>query len=317
MNKNRHPRGCSTNSVPLSSGASSLQDDDDDDDRRMMANTIRMTTTNDNDDDKGIGSIVDVDLDLDLDWDDRIGLQAKWTNEAKGWKVAVEWRQTESPVFGTGLFAAQDIRADTVLRVGTNGRNLLPFRCIADIEAFCSNGDDDNNGNDNDNVDKAEALYRSRLLYVKDYLWGFNPNADERGYDNDNDNDAETLKSQMEPNRFFGMWVPGNGLNHNCEPNTVYRHRPAAAQDGTDTDVGINSNININLVALRDLEQGEELFDDYRRHGKAPQWLLEFAKEYNVTLNFANCNDFVVNHHDYDDNDDEDTKNDDDNDNNP
>jgi hypothetical protein len=83
----------------------------------------------------------------------------------------------------------------------------------------------------------------------------FNPNADERGYDDDDD---ETT-SEKETNRFFGMWVPGNGLNHNREPNTVYR---PAAQGGTD--------VGIHLVALRDIEQGEELFD-YRRHGTAPQ----------------------------------------------
>ena len=62
-------------------------------------------------------------------------------------------------------------------------------------------------------------------------------------------------------------------------------YRPA--RDGG-TDVGIN------LVALTNIEAGEELYDDYRRHGSAPKWLLEFAKEYNVTLNFAECNDFVL-----------------------
>jgi hypothetical protein len=139
-------------SAARSGGASSLPDDtnnngsdddnDDDDDDRMITNTI-LSTTNDK-----------------VDWDDRIGLQAKWTNEAKGWKVAVEWRQTP---LGAGLFAAQaGIRAGTVLRVGKTGRNLLPFRCIGDIKAFCKGGNDDDT-----------AVYRSRLLYVKDYLWTF------------------------------------------------------------------------------------------------------------------------------------------------
>eukprot|EP00961_Rhodomonas_salina_P156511 2107588-Rhodomonas_salina.7 len=48
-----------------------------------------------------------------LEWDDRIGLQEKWANAEKGWKVLVEWKQTP---YGAGVFAAQDIAAGTVLR---------------------------------------------------------------------------------------------------------------------------------------------------------------------------------------------------------
>ena len=246
-------------------------DDDDDDDSMMIVNTIKSNNNNNNNNSQHNQKV---------DWDDRIGLQAKWTNEEKGWKVAVEWRQTP---FGAGLFAAQDILAETALRVGKNGRNLLQFRSVDDIEAFCRGGDDD----DNDGIKElssSSSLYRSRLLYAKDYLWGFNPNnADQQGYDNIIITDDESKLAEMEATRFFGMWVPGNGLNHNPDPNTVYRPDP---QGGTD--------VGINLVALRDIRNGEELFDDYRRHGKAPKWLLEFAEEYKVTLNFAECNDFVV-----------------------
>ena len=200
-----------------------------------------------------------------VDWDDRIALQDLWSNEAKGWKVKVEWKQTP---FGAGLFAAEDIPAETILRLGRSGRNLLQFRCIHDIEAFCKA---DNDGD--------EDLYQSRLMYAKDYLYAFNPNADPRGYDIPTEDEAEKLKTEQE--RFFGVWVPGNGLNHNPEPNTVYR----PAEGGT--------KVGIDLVALRDIEDGEELFDDYRRHGKAPQWLLGFSEKYKVSLNFAGCNDFV------------------------
>lgn len=203
-----------------------------------------------------------------IDWDDRIGLQGQWSNEAKGWKVNVEWKETH---FGAGLFALEAIPAGTVLRNGQNGRNLIQFRSVSDIEDFCQSDD-----RDGDSVD------RSRLLYVKDYLWGFNTNADERGYELAVDsNDEEKIRTKQANDRFFGMWIPGNGLNHHLEPNTVYRQ----AEGGT--------KVGINLVALRAIAPGEELFDDYRRHGTAPQWLSAFAEKYGVSLNFADCNDFV------------------------
>jgi hypothetical protein len=201
-----------------------------------------------------------------LDWDDRIGLQRKWTNPEKGWQVAVDWRPTP---FGAGLFAAEDIPKDTILRVGRLGVNLIEFKSGEEIESFCNNSASASAG--------ASAAtpheYAARLRYVKDYLWGLNKEADERGYDLD--------LNQVSPDRFFGMWIPGNGLNHNIEPNTVYR--PSFAKEG-----GI-----IDLVALCDISQDDELFDDYRRHGTAPEWLKAFSSTHNVTLNFAGCNDFV------------------------
>ena len=204
------------------------------------------------------------------DWNDRIALQEKWfTEEEKGWQVRVEWKMTP---FGVGLFASQNIRKGAILRIGTKGHNLMQFRSVDEIEAFCQKGNDD-------------AEYQARLYYVKDYLWGYSPNnTDDQGYD---------LPSSplSEEDRFYGMWVPGNGLNHNPNPNTVYRTRQGGTEKG------------IILVALRDIDDGEELFDDYRRHGRAPHWLLEFAKSKQVSLNFADCNDFVnVDDHNQDDN---------------
>lgn len=188
-----------------------------------------------------------------LDWDDRLGLQQMWSHAEKGWKVAdVDWKPTE---FGVGLFAETDIAVDTVLRVGVIGRNLIQFRSVADINAFCSQ--------------HGKGDYDKRLHYVKDYLWGFHSVTDERGY--------ITALSDGSTNRFFGMWIPGNGLNHCNTPNTVYRK----------TAVGID------LVALTDIKAGDEIYDDYRRHGSAPGFLKEFAAMHNVTLNFADCNDFV------------------------
>lgn len=189
------------------------------------------------------------------DWDNRIALQAKWTNEEKGWQVPVEWKQTP---YGVGLFAAADIPADTILRIGSNGNNLLQFKSVDEIETFCRQGNEE---------------YEPRLRYVSDYLWGYSPaNTDYKGYD---------LSKPSEEERFYGMWVPGNGLNHNPTPNTVYRTR----KGGTNTGIA--------LVSICDISAGEELFDDYRRHGLAPKWLLDFAKTKNVTLNFADTNDFV------------------------
>lgn len=189
---------------------------------------------------------------------DRIALQSKWSLTEKGWQVNVEWKETE---FGIGVFASEAISAGTLLRLGKNGQNLLQFKCRDDIEAFC--------GDDSD--------CEQRLSYVKDYLLGYSALTDERGYKAARSFDAEQ-------DRFFGMWLPGNGLNHNCSPNTVYRTLPGGTENG------------IVLVALTNIKAGHELYDDYRRHGAAPAWLSEFAKEKRVSLNFPDCNDFVVPH---------------------
>jgi hypothetical protein len=275
-----------TNGNTNSNKDSSDGDDDDDDPLPLdiLAQKEGGTTVDDYDDDDDYHkSKIDI-------WDDRIGLQHRWTLPQKGWRVDVEWKPT--PYTGAGLFAAQDISRHQILRRGILGRNLIQFTSLQEIEDFCNTNDNNNNNNNNNNntlqdeEQEQEGSHHhhhhqsSCLLYVKDYLWAFNPHADERGYDiinksgiaapDDDDDDDDS-------SRFFGMWVPGNGLNHSREPNTVYKK----------TDQGID------LVALRDIADGEEMLDDYRRHGTAPRWLLEFADKYQVTLNFAECNDFV------------------------
>ena len=195
-------------------------------------------------------------LAADLDWNDRIGLQEQYSLDQKRWKVQVDWRPTK---YGAGLFALQEIAKGTVLRIGILGMNLKEFASIQDIDDFCNMGETD---------EAVEARYN----YVKDYLWGFSKFADGAGYPLDGE------KDRSDPSRrFYGMWIPGNGLNHGTTPNTVYQL----------TEKGID------LVALQDIKVDAELLDDYRRHGTAPDWLKTFAIEHNVTLNFADCNDFV------------------------
>ena len=195
-------------------------------------------------------------------------------------------------------------------QVGKVGLNLVRFRSAAEAEAFCAAGAEAGGG--------GERRYRSRVGYVSDYLYGFNPSADPNGY--------AVKPGSGSPNngeRFFGMWIPGlsdhtripllpsvlppvarphiarthahapracsalqmkvspfllhdecqheqkkigNGLNHRLEPNTVYRAAGGGTEEG------------INLVALTNIKSGEQLFDDYRRHGSAPQWALDFAR---------------------------------------
>jgi hypothetical protein len=206
-----------------------------------------------------------------IPWDDRIALQARWTSLQKGWQqtATVEWRP--SPLGGIGLFNAsshQPIPAYTVLRIGLNGRNLQQFTCAEDIEHFCRRG-----SNTTNNTMVTEEEYKARLRYVTDYLWGYSEIADECGY--------ELPHQPFRDDRFFGMWIPGNGLNHSEQPNMVYRTLCGG------TEVGIA------MVTLCEIAPKEELFDDYRRHGTAPPWLLQFAQDKQVTLNFAGCNDFV------------------------
>lgn len=195
-------------------------------------------------------------LESAFDWSDRIGLQHRYTLEEKGWQVSVDWRPTP---YGAGLFSKQDIAKGTILRTGILGVNLKQFTSSADIEEFCQ-------------FDPTSA--NDRRNYVKDYLWGFSHFADGGGYPLDAEADIADRTGRR---RFYGMWIPGNGLNHSTKPNTVYVASPKG----------------IDLVALTDISVDDELFDDYRRHGMAPTWLKEFAKLHNVTLNFADCNDFV------------------------
>lgn len=209
-----------------------------------------------------------------IEWSDRISLQSALSLKDKGWNVAVQWKET---AHGVGVFAGDSIAAGAVLRVGKNGRNLLQFKCRDDIETFCTSGSIDCSTSSSGNSDTD---YQQRLSYVADYLWGYSTIADERGY-NVRSRTTSPSPSPSEDDWFFGMWLPGNGLNHHVSPNTVYRTLPGGTFNG------------IVLVALTDIKKDQELFDDYRRHGPAPKWLLDFAAAKNVTLNFAGCNDYV------------------------
>lgn len=193
--------------------------------------------------------------DPSIDWDDRQSLQNRWTLPNKGWQVDVSWKITQ---FGVGLFAKQDISAGTLLRRGIPGQNLLRFQTMQDVESFC---------------EQSPARWR----YLADYLWGLYYDTDDEGYAND-------VNSAM----FVGMWIPGNGLNHNETPNTVYRFERKMDHDFTGRVSGA-----LHLVALRDISSGDEMYDDYRRHGTAPSWLKSLATERSLQLNFADCNDFV------------------------
>jgi hypothetical protein len=164
----------------------------------------------------------------------RIQTQDPVSLAQKGWTVSVHWKSTNH---GTGVFAAQTIKAGTCLRRGVLGQNLVEFKSLQDLETVCEKDPE-------------------RIAYVKDYVWGFD----------------------MGNHWFYGMWIPGNGLNHSSETaNTIYS----------------KSSEGIDLYALTDIHVGDELLDDYRRHGRAPDWLLAFAAKYQVNLNFADCNDFV------------------------
>ena len=225
-------------------------------------------------------------LEAKLDWNDRIGLQDRYSLEEKGWEIGVDWRSTP---YGAGVFSKEDsvIEAGTILRRGIIGLNLKEFTSIDDIHEFCTTTGTIEGIETHGESGSSGLLYRAKLGYVKDYLWGFNKEADERGYDTNtidkngssSSNNGSSISSDddNDDKRFFGMWVPGNGLNHNETPNTVYR----PTKDGID------------LVALVDIRIDDELFDDYRRHGISSPWLKEFADIHNVTLNFADCNDFV------------------------
>jgi len=264
-----------------------------------------------------------------IEWDDRLELQRRWSNHDKGWQVDVEWKMT--PFSGVGLFARQFIPKDTIVRVGRIDINLLQFESVKDIEEkfLFRRGVQQTVGSGNVNIDDED--YQKRLRYVKDYLWGFCPyDVDDRGYFKkvvvDNKAEVAMMEEKMKEHegskssessanddeddrRFFGMWIPGNGLNHSPNPNTVYR---PVFEDDDDRRQNL---IGIDLIALDDIGAGEEMTDDYRRHGLAPKWIVEdfllpssnkdggdvdrsgtggTGDAIKMSLNFADCNDFVV-----------------------
>jgi SET domain len=192
-----------------------------------------------------------------IDWNNRLQLQSLFQPRQVGWQVPVEWKHSRH---GTGVFSTKNVPRGTLLRVGQVGQNLVSVESVNEIEQFCRGS-----------IQQQDDIYQQRLLYVKDYLWGLYRTTDDWGYP----------LADSKDDRFFGFWIPGNGLNHANTPNTVYKIYDNALPP------------QIHLVALTDIAPGDELFDDYRRHGPAPDWLKEFAVQHNVTLNFGDCNDFV------------------------
>lgn len=164
----------------------------------------------------------------------------------------MEWKRTP---FGAGVFANEDIAKGTTLRFGKIGRNLLRFDLAEDVVDFCCAG--------------GAMPLAPRVAYVSDYFYGFDPN-------------AEVLDAANPLPWFYGVWIPGNGLNHSPTPNVLYK----CARGG----IGVG----IDLTALTDISSGDELLDDYRRFGPPPPWAQAAAKQLKMPgMNFAGSNDFV------------------------
>lgn len=241
-----------------------------------------------------------------IDWDDRQGLQNKWTLAEKGWEVQVEWKATTTKEHGIGVFAQERIEPGAILRRGRLGYNLVQFHTVDDIEAFVASGsggpgaaaatatgdqtdvaamDADVTASTTTAAAATSSSTTSREAakwrYVSDYLWGFHYRTNEGGWPYDEHSSL----------MFVGMWMPGNGLNHSLYPNTIYRVPPPQGVIGADVR---DKDDAIQLVATREIFEGEQLYDDYRRHGKSPLWLQPLIRRRNLQLNFKDCNDFVV-----------------------
>jgi hypothetical protein len=252
--------------------------------------------------------IVDWTTDETIEWDDRPGLQNKWTLAEKGWEVQVEWKMTTTKEQGIGVFAQERIEPGTILRRGRLGYNLVQFHNVDDIEAFVAAGSGGaasaaaaaaatGDPADVAAVDAAvttsstpaasaatgtsNTREAAKWRYVSDYLWGFHYRTNEGGWPYDEHSSL----------MFVGMWMPGNGLNHSMYPNTIYRVPPPPGVVGADVR---DKHDAIQLVATREIFEGEQLYDDYRRHGKSPLWLQPLIRRRNLQLNFKDCNDFVV-----------------------
>ena len=76
------------------------------------------------------------------------------------------------------------------------------------------------------------------------------------------------------------LFVPGISVNHSTEPNVVL----SSTKEGLD------------LIAIKDIKDGENLRYDYRTFGTAPDWFLDILKErtgYDQCV-FAGYNDYVL-----------------------
>ena len=150
---------------------------------------------------------------ININWNDRKQLQNLWNNIEKGWMNVPQVIWKESKYGGIGLFSSQKdiIPKGTILRYGIIGKNLVQFHNIHDIEQFLQQATNNNSqGQDKDSSSDDGDTYNSRLMYVKDYLWGLNLYTDERGYSKEetktDDDGANEDSDDDVRDRFFGMW---------------------------------------------------------------------------------------------------------------
>jgi len=186
----------------------------------------------------------------EISWANRLELQNQWTNSEKGWQVAVEWNQGP---YGVGLFAEETISEGTLMRQGVIGRNLVRFQGETCLYQFLGCWND--------------PRYPERLDYVADYLYG-----------------VDLRNDGKEDQWFYGIWLPGHGINHDYDSNIVFH----AVWDIDDTLIGLN------LHASQDIQEGQEILENYHAFGRAPPWLLEFKDRAKIDLNFVDCNSFVT-----------------------
>jgi len=79
--------------------------------------------------------------------------------------------------------------------------------------------------------------------------------------------------------KYMILYVPGISVNHSTEPNVVL----------TPTKEGVD------LTAIKDIEDGENLRLDYRAFGNAPDWFtaMLYEKTGNKECVFLGSNDYV------------------------
>jgi hypothetical protein len=158
-----------------------------------------------------------------------------------------------------------------------------------------------------------------RLRYLQDYLYGHTDRWD-----------YQDLQTRGEPSsKFIGLWIPGHGINHSATHGNMtfqtLRSRTTTTTttttSGTSTTTGTtgtnnNNNNNhkddendttsnnstdetgtvvavVHMIATQHIPTGQEILYDYRLFGRAPDFVLQFAQEYQMTLSFPGCNDFV------------------------
>ena len=75
------------------------------------------------------------------------------------------------------------------------------------------------------------------------------------------------------------IFIPGISSNHHAAKANIWIKK-------------ISDDI-VHITARSDIAKGEEMFYDYNDNGIPPSWLADFAKEYNVSLNYKGYCNFV------------------------